>query len=208
MTTRLHVLKNPLTAHWISHIREKQSTCKEFRQGIELLSHALILEAGVTLTEAVYSLESPVGVGAGSRISEKIALVPILRAGLGMVAPILDWAPNASVYHFGLARDHNTLQPGIYYDNVPSSLEGKVCLILDPMIATGGSALAAIERVQESKPLRVSLLGIIGARQGVENIHSCFPKVDIFLAALDEKLNAKGYITPGLGDAGDRCFNS
>lgn len=204
----LRVLKNPLVSHWLCIIRNKETTPVVFRQAIELVTHAVFLEAGLDFAQKQVLFETPVGHSQGKMLVSKIAIIPILRAGLGMASSILSWLPDANVYHLGACRNHETLQPEFYYDKLPQDLSGHYCLVIDPMLATGGSVSETIRRLRRNGVKEISYLGIIGSKQGVQKVHEEFPEVSITIADLDEKLNHQGYIIPGLGDAGDRFFNT
>lgn len=204
----LKVLDNPMVSHWLCNLRNKNSCNVVFRQAVELLSHAVFLEAASNFDFKNSSFETPVGPISGNVLNQEFAIVPILRAGIGMVDPILRWLGNARVYHLGASRNHDTLEPEFYYDKLPKDISKFHCLVLDPMLATGGSASETIRRLRKSGVRKINFLGLIGSKKGAANLHAEFPDVSITLAALDEELNHKGYINPGLGDAGDRFFNT
>lgn len=208
MHPALKVLDTPMVSHWLCNLRNKNSSNLLFRQAVELLSQAVFLEAASNFDLKKSSFETPVGQANGYLVSQDFAIVPILRAGIGMVDPILRWMPDARVYHLGACRNHDTLQPEFYYDKLPQDMSKFHCLVLDPMLATGGSALETIRRLRKSGVRKINFLGLIGSENGVANLHAEFPDVSITLAALDEELNNRGYICPGLGDAGDRFFNT
>ncbi|NBR06082.1 MAG: uracil phosphoribosyltransferase [Planctomycetes bacterium] len=208
MAPVLKVLDNPIVSHWLCSLRNKNSGNLVFRQAVELLSHAVFLEASSDFHTSNTSFESPVGPASGKIVNQEFAIIPILRAGIGMVDPILRWIADARVYHLGACRNHDTLQPEFYYNKLPNDMSKFHCLVLDPMLATGGSALETFRRLHKSGVQKISFLGLIGSRMGVENLHEEFPEVSITLAALDDELNHRGYIKPGLGDAGDRYFNT
>jgi len=208
MTPILKVLNSPIISHWICNLRDKNSTNVVFRQAVELLSQAVFLEAAFNFDLQNASFETPVGFANGNVLNQEIAIVPILRAGIGMVDPILRWLVEARVYHLGACRNHDTLQPEFYYDKLSEDMSKFHCLVLDPMLATGGSALETVRRLRKSGVRKINFLGLIGSKNGVANLHAEFPDVSITLAALDDQLNLRGYISPGLGDAGDRFFNT
>ena len=204
----LKVLDNPMVSHWLCNLRNKNSCNVVFRQAVELLSHAVFLEAASNFDFKNSSFETPVGPISGNILNQEFAIVPILRAGIGMVDPILRWLGNARVYHLGASRNHDTLEPEFYYDKLPKDISKFHCLVLDPMLATGSSASETIRRLRKSGVQKINFLGLIGSKKGAAYLHAEFPDVSITLAALDEELNHKGYINPGLGDAGDRFFNT
>lgn len=208
MAPVLKVLDNPMVSHWLCNLRNKNSGNVVFRQAVELLSQAVFLEAASDFDIKNSSFETPVGPTKGNVLNQEFAIVPILRAGIGMVDPILRWLGDARVYHLGVSRNHNTLQPEFYYDKLSKDMSKLHCLVLDPMLATGGSALETIRRLVKSGVQKINFLGLIGSKNGVANLHAEFPYVSITLAGLDDELNQKGYINPGLGDAGDRFFNT
>ena len=208
MAPILKVLNNPIVSHWLCILRNKNSSNVVFRQAVELLSQAVFLEAAFNFNLKKSSFETPVDRAHGDVLNQEIAIVPILRAGIGMVDPILRWLAEARVYHLGACRNHDTLQPEFYYDKLSGDMSKLHCLVLDPMLATGGSALETIRRLRKSGVRKINFLGLIGSKDGVENLHVEFPDVSVTLAALDDQLNLRGYISPGLGDAGDRFFNT
>jgi len=168
----------------------------------------LVYEATADMPLAPYTIQTPLSTMQGHAIGARIGLIPILRAGLGMVEPVIDLLPTAHVWHLGLYRDHNTLEPVTYYNKLPAQPDIDVCLILDPMLATGGSAVAAVDILKAWGAAKIKFLGLIAAPEGVERLQTAHPDVEIHLAALDERLNEQGYIVPGLGDAGDRQFGT
>jgi len=204
----LKVLDNPMVSHWLCNLRNKNSGNIVFRQAVELLSQAVFLEAASNFDFENLTFETPVGPTSGNVLNQEFAIVPILRAGIGMVDPILRWLGDARVYHLGASRNHDTLMPEFYYDKLPRDMSKFHCLVLDPMLATGGSTLETIRRLRKSGVQKINFLGLIGSKNGAANLHAEFPDVSITLAALDDELNHKGYINPGLGDAGDRFFNT
>jgi uracil phosphoribosyltransferase len=208
MNSSLKVLDNPVISNWLFNLRNKDSNNVVFRQAVDLLSQAVLLESALNFGSKKVFYETPVGQADGRVLDQRFVIVSILRAGIGMVDPILKWLPDAQVYHLGATRNHDTLLPEFYYDKLPKSLSNFRCLVVDPMLATGGSALESIRRLRKHGAAKIDFLGLIGSRPGVHNLHSEFPDVSITLAALDDKLNEKGYINPGLGDAGDRFFNT
>jgi uracil phosphoribosyltransferase len=199
---------HPLIQHKLSILRDNHTEPKKFRELIRELAILLAYEATADLGLAPQDVETPMGIAHCRRLTEEIGLVPILRAGLGMVEGIWDMMPGAEVWHIGLFRDERTLRPVQYYNKLPVAPTVQVCLILDPMLATGGSAVATVDILKKWGAQRIKYVGIIGAPEGVERLHSTHPDVPIYLAAVDERLNEIGYIVPGLGDAGDRQFGT
>ncbi len=208
MAPILRVLNNPLVSHWLCKLRNKETTPAVFRQALELISNAVLLETGIEFAQNLIPIETPVGPTEGKMLAPKIAIIPILRAGLGMASSILSWLPDANVYHLGACRNHTSLLPEFYYNKLPLELSEHHCLVIDPMLATGGSASETIRILLRAGVTKISFLGILGSKQGVQKIHREFPDVSINIAALDDELNQIGYIIPGLGDAGDRFFNT
>ena len=199
---------HPLIQHKLAILRNKHTEPKKFRELIRELAILLAYEATADLGLAPQEVETPMGIARCQHLTEEIGLIPILRAGLGMVEGIWDMMPGAEVWHIGLFRDERTLRPVQYYNKLPVAPTVQVCLILDPMLATGGSAVATVDILKKWGAQRVKYVGIIGAPEGVERLHSAHPDVPIYLAAIDERLNEIGYIVPGLGDAGDRQFGT
>lgn len=205
----LHVLDHPLLQHKLSIIRDKNTSVKEFREIVSEISNLMCYEATRDLPTEFVDVETPVGIAHVKKIAgKKLAVVPILRAGLGMVDGILDLIPSAKVGHIGLYRDPETLDPVEYYCKMPNDIAERDVIIVDPMLATGGSATAAISFIKNYGCKHIKLMCILAAPEGVERIVSDHPDVELFVAALDEKLNDHGYIVPGLGDAGDRIFGT
>lgn len=199
---------HPLIQHKLSILRDKRTEPKKFRELIREISILLAYEATADLGLTPKDTETPMGIAHCHQLTEAIGLVPILRAGLGMVEGIWEMMPGAEVWHIGLFRDERTLRPVQYYNKLPVAPTVQVCLILDPMLATGGSAAATVDILKNWGAQRVKYVGIIGAPEGVERLHTAHPDVPIHLAAVDERLNDIGYIVPGLGDAGDRQFGT
>ncbi|WP_182200751.1 uracil phosphoribosyltransferase [Paraliobacillus salinarum] len=203
------VLDHPLIQHKLTHIRKKDTGTKEFRELVDEVSALMAFEITRDLPLEEQTIETPVTTAVSKTLSgKKIGLVPILRAGLGMVDGILRLIPAAKVGHVGLYRDPETLQPVEYYIKLPSDIQERELIVIDPMLATGGSANDAIASLKKRGATNVKLMCLIAAPEGVELIKENHPDVDIYLAGLDEKLNEKGYIVPGLGDAGDRLFGT
>lgn len=208
MTTDIHVSTHPLILHKLSQLRDKSTAPPQFRLLVRELSQLLFVEASSDLSVQSIEIETPVAKCQAHQISERFALIPILRAGLGMAESILELAPDASVWHLGLERDEKTLQPKTYYNRLSEKVKIDTCFVVDPMLATGGSAVHAVKLLKGWEAKRIKFLGLIAAPEGVKNLRQAHPDVPIYLAALDEKLNEVGYIVPGLGDAGDRQFGT
>ncbi|NLV86588.1 MAG: uracil phosphoribosyltransferase [Clostridiales bacterium] len=206
---KVTVFDHPLIQHKVTVMRDKETSSKEFRELVGEVAQLMCYEATRDLPLEEVEVETPVATAKARRISgKKLAVVPILRAGLGMVDAILTMIPNAKVGHIGLYRDPETLNPVKYYCKMPKDIAERDVIIVDPMLATGGSADAAIEFIKEYGCRHIKLMCIIGAPEGVARIRKNHPDVEIFVAALDEYLNDHGYIVPGLGDAGDRIFGT
>ena len=205
---KLHVMDHPLILHKISMLRSKDTNTKDFRQLINEIALLIGYEATRNLPVTEFTVTTPVAEAVGYRLPRQVCLVPILRAGLGMVDALLTLIPAAKVGHIGLYRDPVTLEPVEYYCKVPPDVADRVVLVLDPMLATGGSAAAAITFLKQRGVKIIRMLNIIGAPEGVAKIAKVHPDVDVYLGSLDEKLNDHGYIVPGLGDAGDRLFGT
>ena len=203
------IMDHPLVQHKVSLLRNKNTGTKEFKELVSELAMLLCYEATRDLPTEEVEIETPIAV-ARTRVlaGRKLALVPILRAGLGMVDGMLSLLPAAKVGHIGMYRDESTLQPVEYYCKLPSDIHERDVLVLDPMLATGGSAADAITQIKKRGAKSIKFIGIIAAPEGLERLHREHPDVDIYVAALDEKLNENGYIIPGLGDAGDRIFGT
>ncbi len=199
---------HPLVAHKLSRLRDKSTDPKRFRELVREISALLAYEATADLQTVPRDVETPLAKMTGMDLKEKIGLVPILRAGLGMVEGIWELMPSSEVWHIGLYRDERTLKPVEYYNKLPTEPTVSVCLILDPMLATGGSATATVSVLKRWGAKKIKFVGLIGAPEGISRLQTDHPDVDIFLAAIDDRLNEKGYILPGLGDAGDRQFGT
>jgi uracil phosphoribosyltransferase len=206
---RLVTFDHPLIQHKLGMIRDKNTSVKVFRELVQEIAGLMVYEATRYFPLESIEVETPITrTTAFSLSGKKVAIVPILRAGLGMVDGILQLIPNAKVGHIGLYRDPETLEPVEYYCKLPGDIGERDIVIVDPMLATGGSASAAIELVKRKGGKKISLLSLIAAPEGVAKVHGGHPDVDIFAAALDSHLNDHGYIVPGLGDAGDRLFGT
>jgi len=208
MTAEVYISPHPLVRHKMGLLRDQRTDPKKFRELLREISILLAYEATADLgTERVF-VTTPLGQSSAYRLQERVGLVPILRAGLGMVEGIWSMMPNAEVWHIGLRRDEQTLEPIEYYARLPVSPTVDVSLVLDPMLATGGSAVAAIDTLKEWGAKRIKFVGVVGSAGGIETVSGAHPDVPLFLAAVDEQLNDAGYIVPGLGDAGDRLFGT
>ncbi len=199
---------HPLVAHKLSRLRDRNTEPKKFRELVREIAALLTYEATLDLQTTAREIETPLTKMGGVELKEKIGLVPILRAGLGMVEGVWELMPSAEVWHIGLYRDEKTLQPVQYYNKLPVEPTVTVCLILDPMLATGGSAVATTDIVKRWGVMKIKFVGLIGAPEGIAAMQSAHPDVPIHLAAIDDHLNERGYIVPGLGDAGDRQFGT
>lgn len=199
---------HPLVAHKLSKLRDTRTDPKRFRELIREISALLVYEATTDLATRPVSVTTPLAEMIGAELVEKVGLVPILRAGLGMVEGVWDLMPPAEVWHIGLYRDERTLKPVEYYNKLPIEPTVSVCLVLDPMLATGGSAVATIDILKRWGVSKIKFVGVIGAPEGIAHLRTHHPDVPIHLAAVDSHLNERGYIVPGLGDAGDRQFGT
>ena len=204
----LNVLKHPLITHKLTQMRKKETVTKDFRQNLDEISGLMAYEITRDLPVNAVTITTPVRECETSELAKDIILVPILRAGLGMVNGICNLIPTVKVAHVGLYRDEETLKPHVYFEKYPKGIEDAIVMIVDPMLATGGSAVAAIDMVKQQGAKNIRLVCLVGVPEGVAAVENAHPDVDIYLAALDEKLNEKGYIVPGLGDAGDRIFGT
>ena len=203
------ILDHPLVQHKVSLLRNKATGTKEFKELVSELATLLCYEATRDLPLEEVEIETPIAVAHTNVLSgRKLALVPILRAGLGMVDGMLTLLPAAKVGHIGLYRNEETLEPVEYYCKLPSDIAERDVIVLDPMLATGGSARDAITQIKKRGARSIKFIGIIAAPEGLKALHEAHPDVDIYVGALDEKLNENGYIVPGLGDAGDRIFGT
>ena len=206
---RVVVFNHPLVQHKVGIIRSRDTSVKEFRELLQEIAGLMVYEITRNLPLTDVEVETPLAVTRARTLEgKKLAIVPVLRAGLGMVDGILQLVPNAKVGHIGLYRDPKTLSPVEYYCKLPQDIEEREIFVLDPMLATGGSAAAAISLVKQRGGQKVSLVCLIAAPEGIERVHREHPEADIFIAALDSHLNDHGYIVPGLGDAGDRLYGT
>ena len=206
---KVHIFDHPLIQHKLSILRDERTGVKEFREVVSEIATLMCYEATRDLPLQEVEIKTPITTAKFKTIAgKKLAIVPVLRAGLGMVDGILTLIPSAKVGHIGLYRDPDTLEPVEYYCKMPTDIAERDVIILDPMLATGGSASAAIQFIKNYEVKHVKLMNIIAAPEGIQRVQHDHPDVDIYCAALDEKLNDHGYIVPGLGDAGDRIFGT
>ena len=206
---KVHILDHPLLQHKLSILRDENTGVKDFREVVSEIATLMCYEATRDLPLEEVEIKTPITTAKFKMIAgKKLAIVPVLRAGLGMVDGILTLSPSVKVGHIGLYRDPDTLEPVEYYCKMPTDIAERDVIILDPMLATGGSASAAIQFIKNYEVKHIKLMNIIAAPEGIERVHHDHPDVDIYCAALDEKLNDHGYIVPGLGDAGDRIFGT
>lgn len=199
---------HPLIKHKLSRLRSIDTEPKKFRELVKEIAGLLCYEATSDLAVEPTKVTTPLMETIGWELKEKIGLVPILRAGLGMVEGVWELMPHSEVWHIGLYRDEHTLRPVEYYNKLPITPTVSVCLVLDPMLATGGSATATVDLLKRWGVTKIKFVGLIGSPEGIKAMQTAHPDVPIHLAAIDEKLNEKGYILPGLGDAGDRQFGT
>ena len=202
------VSNHPLIQHKLALMRSATTEPKKFREVVREITSLLMYEATLDLATDEIDVQTPLATMKGRKLAERIGLVPILRAGVGMVDAALDLLPTAQVWHIGLYRDHRTLLPVEYYNKLPVEPTVDICLVLDPMLATAGSATATVKLLKDWGARRIKYVGLIAAPEGVERFHAEHPDVPIHIAAIDSHLNDVGYIVPGLGDAGDRQFGT
>lgn len=200
--------QHPLVKHKLTLLRNTTTKPKKFRELIREVAILMTYQATADLELAEKVVDTPMGEAGGYELKEKIGLMPILRAGLGMVDGIWEMMPSAEVWHIGLYRDEETLRPVFYYNKLPTAPTVQLCLVLDPMLATGGSAVAAVDMLKKWGAKRIKFVGILAAPEGIQRLQEAHADVDIYVAAVDERLNEIGYIVPGLGDAGDRQFGT
>ena len=205
----VHIMDHPLIHHKLAVLRNKETPVKEFRELINEISGLMCYEATRNLPTMDVEVETPVAVAKCKMLSvKKLAIVPILRAGLGMVDALVDLIPSAKIGHIGLYRDPVTHEPVEYYCKLPEDIGNRVTYVVDPMLATGGSAVAAIDFLKKHGCKNIIMMNIIGCPEGIKRVQEAHPDVEMYLAACDEKLNEHAYIVPGLGDAGDRIFGT
>ena len=207
--SKVFEIKHPLVLHKLAIVRDKNTGSKEFREVVEELSTLMAYEVTRNLPMEEVEIETPVSKAICKVISgKKLAIVPILRAGIGMVDGILKLVPAAKVGHIGLYRDESTLLPVEYFCKLPKDIEEREVIVVDPMLATGGSAIDAIHMLKKRGAKSIKFVGLVAAPEGIAALQKVYPDVDIYIASIDEKLNENGYIVPGLGDAGDRLFGT
>jgi len=210
MSSKVHVLSHPLVNSRLSKLRQTSTSSKEFREGIHDISLMLGIEASRDLEEEEFVGQTPIGTFTGTKIKPRIGLTPVLRAGLGMTDALLNLFPEAQVYHLGIFREKVTLQPVEYYSKLPSDTTVDNVFLLDPLIATGGTACAALQMLIDwGMPIqRIKLLCVLASKTGLDRVHSEFPDLEIWVSTVDPELTSDGLISPGLGDTGDRLFNT
>jgi uracil phosphoribosyltransferase len=206
--SNLHVSSHPLVAHKLALLRDKTTAPKQFRELVRELSWLLGYEAMADLETRPITIETPLEEMTVAELEPRVGLIPVLRAGLGMVEAMLELMPTAQVWHIGLYRDERTLKPVEYYNKLPDAATVQVCLILDPMLATGGSSAATVDILKAWGAARIKQVSLIAAPEGIATLSGAHPDVDLHVAAVDRVLNERGYIVPGLGDAGDRQFGT
>ncbi len=206
--SQVYVSKHPLVQHKLTVLRDKDTDHRSFRELMRELAMLLCYEATQDISLSERTVMTPMGEARGFKAEETIGLIPVLRAGLGMLEGMMQLLPNVQVWHIGLYRDEHTLRPVQYYNRLPTVPTVQVCLILDPMLATGGSAVATVDILKKWGVKRIKLLNLIAAPEGIERMTTTHPDVPIHVAAIDERLNEVGFIVPGLGDAGDRQFGT
>ena len=206
---KVHIMDHPLVHHKLAVLRNKNTTVKEFRELVNEIAGLMCYEATRDLPLMEVEVETPITTAKCKMLAgKKLAIVPILRAGLGMVDALVDLIPSAKIGHIGLYRDPETHEPVEYYCKLPEDIGNRVTFVVDPMLATGGSAVAAIDFLKKYGCKKIIMMNIIGCPEGIKRVQEAHPDVDLYLAACDEKLNDQAYIVPGLGDAGDRIFGT
>ena len=208
MSGKVVVFNHPLMTHKLAIIRNEKTNTKDFRETVSEIANLMAYEATRDLPVKEVEVQTPIAVSKTTMIDGDIVIVPILRAGLGMVEGIQRLIPQSKVGYIGLARNEETLQPELYYAKFPTNIAEATVFVVDPMLATGGSCAKAIEIIKSKGAKNIIYMGIVGVDEGINKVRKQHPDVDIFLAAKDEKLNEKGYIVPGLGDCGDRLFGT
>ena len=208
MRKNVHLIEHPLIQHKLTLMREKSTSTKEFRELVKEVSALMVYEISRNMKLKEIDIETPIGAAKGKVLRDEIAIIPILRAGITMAEGIIDLIPTAKVGHIGLYRDPKTLKPVEYYCKLPNHIDEYKIFIVDPMLATGGSAVKAIEVIKGRGAKNISFVCLISAPEGLETLSSTFPDVPIYTIAIDDHLNSHGYIVPGLGDAGDRLFGT
>ena len=206
---KLHIMDHPLVHHKLAVLRSQDTPVKEFRELVNEIAGLMCYEATRDLPLMDVDVQTPVAVAKCKMLAgKKLAIVPILRAGLGMVDALVDLIPSAKIGHIGLYRDPETHEPVEYYCKLPEDIENRVTFVVDPMLATGGSAVAAIDFLKKHGCKKIIMMNVIGCPEGIKRVQEAHPDVDMYLAACDERLNEHAYIVPGLGDAGDRIFGT
>ena len=208
MKDNLIIVEHPLIKRDVTILRDRNTESETFRAVLQRVSNLLAAEVSKNFSLSNIIIETPLEVTEGSKLTNEVILVPVLRAGLGMVDGIRKLVPNAKVGHIGLYRDHDTLEPVEYYSKLPPDVDKRLVIVLDPMLATGGSVSAAIGLAKKYGAKHIKLMSIVGTQQGIDFVLKNHPDVEIYIGIIDEKLNDKGYIVPGLGDAGDRLFGT
>lgn len=206
--SKILILEHPLISHKMSIIRDKNTCTKEFRENVSEIGALITYEVTRDLKTTPVMVETPICTTECHKLSQSVVIVPILRAGIGMVDGIHNIIPTAKIGHIGLYRDEVTLKPHKYYAKFPANIENSLVILVDPMLATGNSAIEAINILKKVKCKNIKYVGLVGCPEGIEKLSKTHPDVDIYLAAKDEKLNENGYIVPGLGDCGDRLFGT
>ncbi|MBR2596147.1 MAG: uracil phosphoribosyltransferase [Solobacterium sp.] len=204
----LEVLNHPLITHKLTIMRNKDTGTKDFRENLDEIAELMAYEVCRDLPVRAVDIETPMGACTGYELSKQVVIVPILRAGIGLLDGIRRLIPTAKVGFIGLYRDEETLEPHEYFAKFPKNLDESIIMIVDPMLATGGSAIAAIDMIKKRGAKNIRLVCLVGAPEGAKAVQEAHPDVDIYLAAMDDHLNEIGYIVPGLGDAGDRIFGT
>ena len=204
----LEVLNHPLITHKLTLMRDKNTNTRDFREYLNEIAELMAYEVCRDLPTTPISIETPIGPCTGYQLAKEIVIVPILRAGIGLLDGIRRLVPTAKVGFIGLYRDEDTLEPHEYFAKFPKALDDAIIMVVDPMLATGGSAVAAIDMIKKRGAKQIKLVCLVGVPEGVQAVQKAHPDVDIYLAAMDDHLNETGYIVPGLGDAGDRIFGT
>lgn len=208
MSEHIHISTHPLVKHKLTLLRDVNTDHRTFRELVRELTLLLTYEATQDMALSPKSVQTPMGTAHGSQVQETIGLIPVMRAGMGMVDGIMELLPSVQVWHIGLFRDEKTLRPVEYYNKLPDEPTVQICLVLDPMLATGGSAIATIDILKRWGAKRIKYIGLLAAPEGLKALSTAHPDVAIHVAELDERLNDIGYIVPGLGDAGDRMYGT
>lgn len=204
----IFISQHPLVRHKLTVLRDVKTDHRQFRELVREITLLLTYEATLDMTTSPKTVKTPMGDAVGVQVNEVIGLVPIMRAGMGMMAGIMELLPSVQVWHIGLYRDEKTLKPIEYYNKLPDEPTVQICLVLDPMLATGGSSIATIDILKRWGVKRIKYVGLLAAPEGVKALQEAHPDVPIHIAAMDERLNEIGFIVPGLGDAGDRMFGT